>query len=475
MVKSKLDPKIDYPDNSALNKSDENITSQAWYYNLDNNNIIIAVGVVWEMNDDIATVPIYLISSEDDKVIKQIGLFEMSPEKYKNSLETDEDGDEILNINKLDAPLIYDIESLKQEGAPEEKEISSVSSVLAPQDNPVVSPLVNPVVTPLTSRVVSLPEQTKEMSAAEYVKNPTGDWINKYLNSSHFRIEDVKSDGSCFFYVVRDAMNSVGNKYTIADLREKLLSYPKLEDTYNTERKIIKDAVGVMKLNEKVYNECTALLKGKTVKTAKDKKAYKTKCDEITRLVDEAKEILEPFKAIQDIDTFEEYKAYVLKHKCWATEWSMQHIENTLNIKVIIFNNEKYKQQEKMPAGRKVDQVINCMESEVTNPQYYILANYINENHYQLIYFKDVLAFKFNQLPYMLRSKILTRCIVGNKSSSWNKLVDFKGMKESAPKKKTAAAICKGLSEEECKKREEDCNYRKGTERQYCAKKPTKK
>ena len=35
------------------------------------------------MNDDIATVPIYLISSEDDKVIKQIGLFEMSPEKYK--------------------------------------------------------------------------------------------------------------------------------------------------------------------------------------------------------------------------------------------------------------------------------------------------------------------------------------------------------------------------------------------------------
>ena len=45
----------------------------------------------------------------------------------------------------------------------------------------------------------------------------------------------------------------------------------------------------------------------------------------------------------------------------------------------------------------------------------------------------------------------------------------------TAAKKKTDAAICKGLSEEECKKREEDCNYRKGTERQYCAKKPTKK
>ena len=37
MVLSKLNPEVDYPDNPELNKSDKNMKTQAWYYNLDNN------------------------------------------------------------------------------------------------------------------------------------------------------------------------------------------------------------------------------------------------------------------------------------------------------------------------------------------------------------------------------------------------------------------------------------------------------
>ena len=107
MVQSKLNPKVDYPENTSLNKPDENINSQAWYYNLYNNNIIIALGLEWIQENDLVTLPVYLISKADDKVIEQIGLFEMTHETYYSNLEKDEDGDEILNINKLGEPLIY--------------------------------------------------------------------------------------------------------------------------------------------------------------------------------------------------------------------------------------------------------------------------------------------------------------------------------------------------------------------------------
>ena len=82
MVQSKLNPKVDYPENTSLNKPDENINSQAWYYNLYNNNIIIALGLEWIQENDLVTLPVYLISKADDKVIEQIGLFEMTHETY---------------------------------------------------------------------------------------------------------------------------------------------------------------------------------------------------------------------------------------------------------------------------------------------------------------------------------------------------------------------------------------------------------
>ena len=448
MVLSKLNPEIDYPENTDLNEKDNNIDSQAWYYNLYNNNIIIAIGSL-TMVKNIATVPIYLIS-KDEKVISQIGLFEMDPKNYESYLEEDADGDKILNINKLGEPLIYN----------REKFLSLQTA--SPQKPSLVASPQKP------SLAVSLPEQTKEMAEAEYEEKPSGVWINKYLNNPHFRIDEVKPDGNCFFYVIRDAMNSVGNNYTIDDLRKMLLSYPKLEETYNEEREIIKGILEEIEQNEKEYTDCTTTLKSKSVKTQSDKEAYKKKCDEIKEKVHQAEELLEPFIAIKDIDTFEAYKKYVLDKKCWATEWSIQHIENTLNIKVIIFNHFDYEEG-------KMDKILTCTQSDVTAPDYYILANYINNNHYQSVFFKDALVFKFDRLLYILRSKIVERCIIGKDASSWSKLVDFKDFERIKITKKKKDIPCKGLTEEECIKKSDECKYKKGPKRQYCAKKIQKK
>ena len=472
MVLSKLIPDKPYTPNYELNKPDENYETQAWHYHLYNKDIIIAVGREWIQENDLVTLPIYLISNNDDKVIEQIGLFEMTHETYYANLETDEDGDKILNINKVGEPIIYNREKLEQ---------LLVSQTVA---SPVASPVVSPAASPIAS---ALPEQTKEMGDSEYKANPSGAWINKYLNTSHFRIKDVKPDGNCFFYVVRDAMNSVGKKYTIDELRQMLLEYPDLPETYRNERTIIDGFLNEIAINEEKYKVCTEKLKKQTVITKKDKAAYTKTCEEINEQVKMTKGLLEPFIAIKHLDTFEKYKEYVLENKCWAKEWSIQHIENELNIKVIICNQKSYEND-------RADEVLSCTKSDVTEPEYYILANYINEEHYQLIYFKDTLAFKFNQLPYILRSKIVERCIVANAKSGWKNLVDFKGFEPLAtPVKKATPVIkatpakktkqvkpvtgnpCTGLTEEECAKKVDDCNYRKGKIRQYCAKKPAKK
>ena len=162
----------------------------------------------------------------------------------------------------------------------------------------------------------------------------------------------------------------------------------------------------------------------------------------------------------------------------------------------------------------RTDPVILCTQSEVTKPDFYILANYINDEHYQLVYFKNTLAFKFNQLPYMLRSKLVERCMIGDESAGWNKIEDLKEFKleiqkkpsipvekvekpktktppkkvppsktkkqSPTPKKQTKKNkdkdnICHKLPEIECNKLVEECTYRKGKVRQYCAKRQAKK
>jgi hypothetical protein len=493
MVLSKLNPEVDYEENSTLNKSDENITSQAWYYNLYNNNIIIALGKEWIQDNDLVTLPIYLISPEDDKVLKQIGLFEMTHETYYANLETDDDGDKILNINNLDEPLIYNRETL----------MSSLA-VASPVASPVVPPVVSPVVPPVAS---TLPEQTKEMSESEYTKNPSGAWVNKFLNTAHFKIKDVAGDGNCFFYVVRDAMKTVGKNYTLTNLRQMLLEYPDLEKVYKATREPIKAILSDIESNKNKYTECTEKLKSMSVKTKGAKEKYKKDCEAIQEEIKNSNQLLVELDAerIKDLDTFEKYKQYVLTSKCWAAAWSIAQIEQKLNIKVIIFSNEEYKPIEgKKKDTDQTESVILCTQSEVTKPDFYILANYVDNNHYQLLYFKDTLAFKFHQLPYILRSKLVERCMRGDKSVGWNKIEDFKKFKleiqhktptkkshhsqtkkkspspSPAPKKQTKKQkdkdnVCHKLSEEECKILTESCVYKKGQKRQYCAKIKAKK
>ena len=356
------------------------------------------------------------------------------------------------------------------------------------------------------------------MSKSEYTNKPSGAWVNEYLKTSQFKITDVPGDGNCFFYVVRDAMKTVGKNYTLDELRLMLLEYPNLEKVYNEQMEPIEAVLKELAINKEKYTECTEKLRSMSVKTKDAKEKYKKECQAIQDEVNNSKDLLIELDAenVKDLDTFEKYKQYVLTSKCWASSWSIAQIEQKLNIKVIIFSNEKYKEYKHLEGKNKGDEpVILCTQSEVTNPDFYILANYVDNNHYQLLYFKNTLAFKFNQLPYILRSKLVERCMSGDESAGWNKIKELKEFKleiqhktsnpvdkaksktstkkshhsqtkkkspspSPAPKKQTKKQkdkenVCHKLSEEECKILTESCVYKKGQKRQYCAKIKAKK
>ena len=98
MVKSHLNPEIDYPEDRELDDSDLDFDAQMWSYEIMGVEVYVALGKK-KGGDMIDTFSIYLI--KNDGVDCKIGLFEVvDSDTYRDS-----DGD--LDINQLSKPLLF--------------------------------------------------------------------------------------------------------------------------------------------------------------------------------------------------------------------------------------------------------------------------------------------------------------------------------------------------------------------------------
>ena len=103
MVKSKLDPSIDYNETKSLDITDKDFDASIYESELFNIDIIIALGKPkYTYNEkNVIFIPVYLISN--DKVVLQLGIYEIMSESLPNII--DEDGD--IDIDLLSPPLLY--------------------------------------------------------------------------------------------------------------------------------------------------------------------------------------------------------------------------------------------------------------------------------------------------------------------------------------------------------------------------------
>ena len=102
MVRSKLNPDINYREYKQLERDDADYDATMYEIELLGKEVRIAIGRGKTDKKDILYYPMYLINT-DDRVVKQIGVFEIRADQSSDFLDDEDD----LDIDKLPHPLIY--------------------------------------------------------------------------------------------------------------------------------------------------------------------------------------------------------------------------------------------------------------------------------------------------------------------------------------------------------------------------------
>ena len=452
MVRSQLNPEIDYNENTDLDSDDQELDTSVWNYELLGNNYMVAVGSK-NNKESIDYFPIYLI--KHDKVVSKIGVFEM----INADDNLDAEGD--LDFNKVNDPLLFsfvnsdylqtiknDFEEtaevpVKEQSDMQEKETTPKSNASKESDNS--TPIMDGVfMIDSTYKEELLDDQTKEVAEneREIIKSKDEDkWVCRFLENRNFEINDVESDGSCLFYVIRDGMNSVGRKITVEKIRKLLANEAteELFDTYRTMFRQNKSILDNLKLDiekvKKEYDENKSEFE-KTMNREKKlqfKNLAKEKNKVYENLMKQRSEQMaynNEFKIMDGVESLDKFKEVIQTCNFWADHWAISTLERVLNIKIIIFDYTQYQ------IGA-LDNVIQCgilddpilLERGEFKPDYYILTNYLGR-HYQSISYKNKKALKFNEILWTIREKIVEKCLETS-LGPYGIIPEFKEFKES--------------------------------------------
>jgi len=437
MVKSILDPNINYPEIKTLNLDDIDYDATQYEYNILGTDIIIALGQskYTFIDQGIIFYPIYLI--KNDRVYKQIGVFEILESQLPNVIDEDDD----LDLDLIDKPLIFDfvdIELLKlvehkkvsidkddikkstekkeltEEEEDEEEEEEETDEEEEEEEDE-------------EEKQYELPKQDTrqvEKELNEYTENKSNPWVQEYFKSNNYNLEDNEGGGDCLFAVIRDALKSVDKEVSIAELRKKLADnvneelYKNYKEKYDMVLSSIHDTDIKMKQLNKLNNELRDRLKQSKerdeqkliVEQAKHvSESYKRLKGEIKI----SKEILTEFKMMKKVNSVEDFKKIIKTCEFWADDWAISTLERILNIKLILFSSEAWKEGDKknvLICGQLIDNIMK--EEGVFEPQYYILADYTGD-HYKLITYMNHKTFHFPQIPYKIKLLISENCLRG--------------------------------------------------------------
>ena len=432
--------------------------------------------------------PIYLIHK--NQVFKQIGAFEFeSTDKNPAKAFLDKEGD--VDIRKLSDPILYpfaDREFFETSTFSVSKsDISQMEDIYAdthksdssnPSNTPVGEPveveidesLDDPFALPVNSSSSAsiaaikktlqqgpfdhdpaivppphLPEETSADAIAlkkEFKISGTAQWIERFMRNNEYDIVETASNGDCLFDVVRIAFLQIGQRTTIARLRamvaeeadESLLQFYKL--LYKEE----KEAIDEWQKNMRDLKMEQSQIKKRIEKMDAQKKkqeldAVKPRIAEIMNKYKEYAELVhrkvaaEEFDFMKGIETLDQLRELMQKSSYWADEWTIGVLERKLNIKLIIFGEEKYESGDlnsilENPATSKNKEVFQCTPAEVKNPQYYIMTSYSGD-HYRLITYKTKYIFTFSEVPYDVKMLVTIKCME-KKSGAYSQISSFR-------------------------------------------------
>lgn len=478
MVLSQINDTITYPEIKNIDENDKGKEVTMFQINLLGVEVVVAIGdVKYDFTKDgILFVPVYLIVDEKEKIY-QIGVYEFKNEQYETLLDSEGD----INISKIDGPLLYTFvdkpyiekcmvnetmvqdydsgddedENLDDEELSDDEDLEENKSEQKESENPsrlLVELDIEDNKDDDDFLQVGETEKTDKKERKAYKKPDRGEsqWMQQFMQNNNYKIENVAGDGSCFFYVVRNAFKSIGVNATVDKLRQFLAdnvtqeqfdNYKSRYDMYMAEYRDLRQQIPTLKSKKNQLTKKFKSIKTKT-KKEKDRDTLKTLTKDAKKTKQEHTQVktkLEKFKNemtyvkqnmkevswMKNIRTLEDLKAFMLSCDFWADAWAIPKLEVLINTKFIILSSEFYKKGE-------YSKIVNCgsfTPKEIEDrgyfkPKYYIIAEHTGD-HYKLISYKNKKIFRFHEIPFKLKNMLVEQCMKSSGKSIYNYIPKF--------------------------------------------------
>jgi len=465
MVRSKLNPDVNYREFKQLERDDADYDATLYEIELLGKEIRIAIGRGKTDKKGILYYPMYLINT-DDRVVKQIGVFEIRADQASDVLDDDDD----LDIDKLPHPLIYSFVTagmleadsrgkkapivLEKEKEEEEEDIAAPKEDIAAPKEDIAVPKEqqdqqdqkgkgDDDALRSKMKALALPPQTKENAEAEhaeYKKQPDQPWIQTHMQNNHFGITDNEGGGDCLFAVIRDAYRSRGKYVEVPELRRKLAAEA-TEDVfqnYKEKHTMTADAIESTSAEMRGLVDANAKLKQRLERTteAKEQQAViaesRRNAAQFKRLKAEvalSKELLQDFHFMKHVNTLEDFREMLKSCAFWADTWAISTLERVLRIKLIILSSERFHAGETggvLQCGQLNDRVLEDQGS--FEPEFYVMTEHTG-SHYKLVTYRGEALLTFREIPYDIKVMVTEKCMERN-AGPYNLIPQFRTFRE---------------------------------------------
>lgn len=424
MVQSRVNPSVDFPNIKYLDISDKNTNANIYKVKINGIKLLIALGNKKDtyISSGVVYYPIYLIYN--DKVVAQIGLYEISTELSATVIG----GDNETDIDKFNLPPVFypyvnisflkkyvfdfdisddDDKKSKEEGADKGTEELGTEELGTEYTDKLKDDYDD--------------DEKKEDKPIQ----EDAQWIQKFMKSTEYNIIDNEGGGDCLFIVISSALASVGINKSVADLR-KILAENATEDIYQGYKNIYDSITNtILRLKKErgdLAKENTSLKK--QIHVTKDRTAARiliTQGEEVkkrsimaSRELTQSIENYKEFRFMKGVSTLGEFKAKIHTNEFWGETWSISTLERILNIKLIIFSNEAFDNEDMgnvLLCGQLNDDVLES-SGEFT-PNFYIITSYLGM-HYELITYKNQKTLTFPEIPLKIKNLIIEKCLEKN-------------------------------------------------------------
>lgn len=328
-----------------------------------------------------------------------------------------------------------------------------------------------------TVRDVILPTQTKALAdkeRAEYVSSAASsgthtEWIQEYMKNRHFGLEDNEGGNDSLFACVRDGLLSQGNTtLTVDQMRVKVANMATKElfqdymKYYNKYVALYKQASEQLKEKYKQGEALKERIQGKHL-SATEVLQVKTELKEISAAVQEKKARVEYLKELvmqrygymrQTESKFENFKTLLTTRTFTPDPWILRALERAYNVSIVRMSEQRFKDGD-------LDNVVICGDraddapglgmipaDSSYRPAIFIVVSVDEHGVYRLIKYRSKGSFSFAELPYDIRTQIVTKCIE-NPDTEFAFLPQFKRILEIYPnlQKTETAQEASGISE----------------------------